>query len=487
MNEMNLQPASVFKCFAQVNRIPRPSKHEEQMIDFLLSFGKGLNLETMRDEVGNVVIRKPATPGMEDRKTIVLQSHMDMVCEKNRDVSFDFSKDAIQTYVDGEWMKARGTTLGADDGIGIAMEMALLQSTDIAHGPLECVFTRDEETGLTGAEGMKPDFIKGRLMVNLDSEDEGQIFVSCAGGCRTLAQFDYTEEPLPEGFFTFSLSIKGLTGGHSGDDIEKKRANANKLLARFLYLCLQKYDLRLIDIQAGGLHNAIPREAWCLCAVPMKDKEQITVDWNIFQADVEEEYSVTEKTRVFTLQSEETPPKGVGGSLDCGPRLIKALQAVDNGVYAICQDLDLVETSSNLASIHKVPATKTIDVNSSQRSSILSARINMANTFAAVFELAGARVDIGEGYPGWKMNPDSEILRIAVEQYKKLFGKNPIVRGIHAGLECGLFSEKFPGMDMISTGPTLRGVHSPDEKLLIPTVQMVWDHLLAILKNAPRK
>lgn len=485
MNEMNLQPSDVFKCFAQVNQIPRPSKKEEQMIDFLLDFGKKLNLETRRDDAGNVIICKPATPGMEDRQTIVLQSHMDMVCEKNKDVDFDFTKDAIQTYVDGEWMKAKGTTLGADDGIGVAMEMALLESTDIKHGPLECVFTRDEETGLTGAEGMQSDFMSGRLLINLDSEDVGEIFVSCAGGCRTFAQFDYEEEVIPEGFFTFSLAIKGLTGGHSGDDIDKKRANANKLLARFLYLSQQKYDLRLVDIQAGGLHNAIPREAWCLCAIPTKYKESVTVDWNLFQADVEEEYSVTEKSMRFILESET--PAATAINKDCSQRLIKALQAVDNGVYAVCQDLDLVETSSNLASIHKVPETKTIDVNSSQRSSIYSARINMANTFAAVFELAGAKVDIGEGYPGWKMNPNSEILRIAVEQHKKLFKKEPIVRGIHAGLECGLFSEKFPGMDMISMGPTLRGVHSPDEKLHIPTVQMVWDHLLAILENAPKK
>lgn len=483
MDKIALQPQSVFKCFAQVNQIPRPSKQEEKMIEFLLDFGKKLGLDTKRDETGNVIIRKPATPGMEDRQTIVLQSHMDMVCEKNRDLEFDFTKDAIQTYIDGEWMKAKGTTLGADDGIGVAMEMAILEANDIEHGPIECVFTRDEETGLTGAEGMKSDFMTGRLLVNLDSEDEGEIFVSCAGGCRTLAQFDYTEEPLPAGFFAFSLSIKGLTGGHSGDDIEKKRANANKLLARFLYVSQQKYDLRLIDIQAGGLHNAIPREAWCLCAVPAKDKESITVDWNLYQADVAEEYSVTEKTMVFTLESAEGGP---AIKKEVSEKLIKALQAVDNGVYAYCQDLPLIETSSNLANIRKKPDTKTIDILSSQRSSIYSARVNMANTVAAAFELAGAKVDIGEGYPGWKMNPNSEILRIAVEQYKRLFRKEPVVRGIHAGLECGLFSEKFPGMDMISMGPTLRGVHSPDEKLLIPTVQMVWDHLLAILKNAPK-
>jgi len=483
MDKIALQPQSVFKCFAQVNQIPRPSKQEEKMIEFLLDFGKKLGLDTRRDEAGNVIIRKPATPGMEDRQTIVLQSHMDMVCEKNRDLEFDFTKDAIQTYIDGEWMKAKGTTLGADDGIGVAMEMAILEANDIEHGPLECVFTRDEETGLTGAEGMQSDFMSGRLLVNLDSEDEGEIFVSCAGGCRTLAQFDYEDEALPAGYFPFSLSIKGLTGGHSGDDIEKKRANANKLLVRFLYMSQKKYDLRLIDIQAGGLHNAIPREAWCLCAVPAKDKESITVDWNLYQADVCEEYSVTEKTMVFTLESAEGGP---AINKEVSDKLIKALQAVDNGVFAYCQDLPLIETSSNLANIRKKPETKTIDILSSQRSSIYSARVNMANTVAAAFELAGAKVDIGEGYPGWKMNPNSEILRIAVEQYKKLFKKEPVVRGIHAGLECGLFSEKFPGMDMISMGPTLRGVHSPDEKLLIPTVQMVWDHLLAILKNAPK-
>ena len=455
------------------------------MIDFLMQYGQNLGLETVKDDTGNVIIRKPATPGMENRKTLILQSHMDMVCEKNNDVEFDFLNDAIQTYIDGEWMKAKGTTLGADDGMGVAMQMAVLSSTDLVHGPIECVFTRDEETGLTGAFGMQPGFMSGDMLVNLDSEDEGEIFVSCAGGCRTLAKLPYTPEPTPAGLFFFSLRVKGLCGGHSGDDIDKKRANANKILARFLYLSMKKYDLRLADIQAGGLHNAIPREAGCLCAIPMKDKEQIRIDWNLFQADVEEEYSVTEKTMEFLLESEEPTATLIDKVATC--KLITALQAVDNGVFAICQDIALVETSSNLASIHMIPETQTIDITSSQRSSIYSARVNMANTFAAVFELAGAQVDIGEGYPGWKMNPKSEILKIAVEQYKRLFGKEPKVRGIHAGLECGLFSEKYPGMDMISMGPTLRGVHSPDERLLIPTVQMVWDHLLAIMLNMPEK
>ena len=485
MTEIELKPKRVFDCFAKVNTVPRPSKKEEQMISFLIDFGKKLGLETDCDEVGNVIIRKPATPGMENRRILILQSHMDMVCEKNKDVDFDFNKDAIQTYVDGEWLKAKGTTLGADDGIGVAMQMALLESTDIEHGPLECVFTRDEETGLTGAFGMGNDFMKGRLMVNLDSEDEGQIFVSCAGGCRTLVEMPFQLEALPQNFFTFSLCIKGLTGGHSGDDIIKSRANANKLLARFLYLSQKKYDLRLIDIQAGGLHNAIPREASCLCAIPMKDKEQIRVDWNLYAADVEEEYSVTEKSMEFILSSEDVASQAI--DKESSTKFITALQAVDNGVFAICQDIDLVETSSNLASIHMKPEKNVIEVISSQRSSIYSARVNMANTIAAVFELAGAKVDIGEGYPGWKMNPKSEILRVAVDQYRKLMNKEPLVLGIHAGLECGLFSEKYPGMDMISVGPTMRGVHSPDEKLLIPTVQIVWDWLLAILKNIPEE
>ena len=477
----SLKPASVFECFAQVNQVPRPSKREEKMIEFLLNYGKSLSLPTRRDEAGNVIITKPATPGMEGRPTVILQSHMDMVCEKNADVQFDFDKDAIQTYVDGEWMRAKGTTLGADDGIGVAMEMAILAATDIKHGPLECVFTRDEETGLTGAEGMKDDFMTGQYLINLDSEDEGEIFVSCAGGCRTTATFTYEEKATPENQFFTELCIKGLTGGHSGDDIDKKRANANKLLARFLYQELKKMPILIADIQAGGLHNAIPREARAIIAVPTGTKELLRADWNIYAAEVEEEYRVTEPTIEFLMESAEATPTVVDRST-CD-RLIYALQGVFNGVFAMSQDIALVETSSNLASIHMVPERHTIEINSSQRSSILSARHNVANTFEAVFQLAGADTETGEGYPGWKPNPDSHLLKVAVAEYKRIFGKEPVVRGIHAGLECGLFSEKYPHLDMVSFGPTLRGVHSPDEKLLIPTVQMVWDHLLAILEN----
>ena len=480
MEKIQLKPAHVFEMFARINAIPRPSKREEKMISFLKDFGESLGLETKVDETGNVLIRKPATPGMEQKPTVILQSHMDMVCEKNNDVDFDFDTDAIQTYVDGEWMKAKGTTLGADDGIGCAMEMAILADNTIKHGPLECVFTRDEETGLTGAEGMQPGFMTGQMLINLDSEDEGELFVSCAGGCRTTATFRFTPEAAPADAFFLQLTIKGLTGGHSGDDIEKKRANANKLLARYLYDGMKAWGLRLSDIQAGGLHNAIPREAACLVRIPNKYKEQARVKWNIFAAEVQEEFCTTEPTMEFLLESAEPAATVLPADVNC--RLISALQAVDNGVYAMSQDIALVETSSNLASIRQTEPG-VIFINSSQRSSLMSNRHNMAHTVAAVFELAGAEVEIGEGYPGWAMNPKSEILRIAREQYVRLFQKEPVVRGIHAGLECGLFSEKYPGLDMVSFGPTLRGLHSPDERLLIPTVDMVWRHLLAILEN----
>ena len=480
MSKIELKPASVFACFAEVNKVPRPSKKEDRMMEYLLDFGKGLGLDSQRDECGNVIIRKPATPGMEDKPVVILQSHMDMVCEPS-DGSFDFEHNPIETIVEGEWMRANGTTLGADDGIGVAMQMAILQADDVEHGPIECVFTRDEETGLTGAFEMKPGFMSGRYLINLDSEDEGQIFVSCAGGCRTQAIFDYEPTPVPEGLFYARLRVEKLTGGHSGDDIEKKRANANKLLMRFLYGVMKKTELHLIDVQSGGLHNAIPAKGEVTIAVPASWKHDLTVEWNLFVADVEQEYEVTEPAMHFDLES--TDPAAMMVDDDTARRLITACQAVDNGVFAVCQSIDLVETSSNLASIHLVPEKKEIQLNSSQRSSLMSARHNMSNTIQACFELAGARVEVGEGYPGWAMNPNSQLLRVAVEQYRTLFGKEPLVRGIHAGLECGLFSEKYPGLDMVSFGPTLRGVHSVTEKLHIPSVQKVWDHLLAILKN----
>ena len=481
MNKNELKPARVFEQFAKINEIPRPSKHEEQMIEYLRSFGESRGLETLVDETGNVIIRKPATPGYENKETIILQSHMDMVCEKLVDVDFDFNKDAIQTYIDGEWLCAKGTTLGADDGIGCAIELAILDSDDIEHGPLECVFTRDEETGLTGAEGMKSGFMKGDMLINLDSEDEGQIFVSCAGGRNTTASFHFEREAAPEGWFFVKASLKGLTGGHSGDDINKKRANALKVLARFLYQTQERYGLRLVSFNAGKLHNAIPRDGIIVFGVPFDKKEDVRVDWNVFTSLVEEEYHVTEKNMQFDMESADAAPVL---PQNVSTKIVQALQAVDNGVFAMCQDEEiswLVETSNNVASVET--KENEIKVVASQRSNVMSALDNQAATIKAVFQLAGAEVVQGEGYPAWKMNPNSKMTALAVESYKKLFGKAPKVLGIHAGLECGLFSEKYPNLDMVSFGPTLRGVHSPDERLLIPTVQMVWDHLLDILKN----
>ena len=483
MSNVELKPARVFEQFAKINQIPRPSKREEKMIEYLKEFGKSHGLETVVDETGNVLIRKPATPGHENRKTVILQSHMDMVCDKLVDIEFDFDKDAIQTYVDGEWLRAKGTTLGADDGIGCAIELAVLDSDDIEHGPIECVFTRDEETQLTGAIGMKSGFMNGDYLINLDSEDEGQFFVSCAGGRSTIATFSVEREEAPAGYFFMETAVKGLVGGHSGDDINKKRANAIKLLTRFIYAEMQKTDVRLVSFNSGKLHNAIPRDGKVVFAVPAADKEMVKADFNIFVAKVKDEFHVTDTAMEFALTSTDAAAvitKAVGDNI------IFALQAVDNGVFAMCQDeaLDwLVETSSNVAAVKTTD--NEVEVLSSQRSCVMSNLDNMCNTVAAAYRLAGAKVITTDGYPAWKMNPHSKLVDITAETYRKLFGKEPKVLGIHAGLECGLFSERYPNLDMVSFGPTLRYVHTPDERLLIPTVQMVWDHLLEILKNIP--
>jgi dipeptidase D len=485
MDKSNLKPACVFEQFAAINKVPRPSKHEEKVIDYLKNWGESHNLDTHVDETGNVIIRKAATKGMENKKTIILQSHMDMVCDKLVDVDFDFHNDAIQTYVEGDWMHAKGTTLGADDGIGVAIELAILASDDIEHGPIECVFTRDEETGLTGAQGMKAGFMTGDYLINLDSEDEGQIFVSCAGGKNTEATFSFARENASADDFFMLASLKGLNGGHSGDDINKKRANAIKVLARFLYNENEKYGVRLASFNSGKMHNAIPRDGKVVFAVKNEFKENVKADWNVFQTEVEDEFHVTDTNMVFALESTDAQavlPKAVSDNF------IRAIQAVDNGILTMCQDEALawmVETSSNIASI--ATSEDKIEIVSSQRSNVMSNLDNMANSIKACFQLAGAEVRQGDGYPAWKMNPDSKLTKIAVDTYKQLFNKEPKVLGIHAGLECGLFSLRYPNLDMISFGPTLRNVHTPDECLYIPTVQMVWDHLLAILKNVPEK
>ncbi len=483
MSELKLQPKAVFDCFAEINKIPRPSHKEQKMGAFLVDFGKKHGLETLQDSTGNVLIRKPATKGMENLKTTVLQSHMDMVCEKEAGLNFDFEKDAIQTYIDGDWLKAKGTTLGADDGIGVAMQLAILADDTIQHGPLECLFTVCEEEGLNGAMGLEAGFMKADYLINLDSEDEGLIFVSCAGGANTKATFNVDLEDTPANQFFFKIQISGLTGGHSGDDIEKKRANANKLLARLLE-AFKKYDIRTADIQSGGLHNAIPRDGYAVACVPTQFKENLRVDFNVMTAEFEEEFSATEQNMRFKLESTQPTAKVIDKT--SGNNLITALVSVPNGVLAMDQNIpDFVETSSNLASIHL--NKDKVNIVTSQRSNIMSARKNASAMVRGVFSLAGADAETGEGYPGWKLDPNSPLLSITVEAYKRLFAKDPEIRAIHAGLECGLFSLKYPHVDMVSFGPTLRGVHSPEERLLIPTVQKVWEHLLETLKNIPAK
>lgn len=485
MEKIELKPASVFEHFAQINKIPRPSKHEEKMIEYLKNFGEARNLETIVDETGNVVIRKKASKGYENKKTLILQSHMDMVCEKLVDKEINFEEDPIETYVDGEWLKAKGTTLGADDGIGCAMQLAVLDDDSLEHGPIECVFTRDEETGLTGASGMKEGFMTGDMLINLDSEDEGQFFISCAGGMTTVATFNIEREEAPENYFFLKLSLQGLHGGHSGDDINKKFANGIKLLTRFIYIINEKYGVKLVSFNSGRMHNAIPRDGVVIFAVPAQYKENVSVDLNVFTAEVEAEFHVTEKEIKFSLESTD---KGFVIKEPVNTKFIQALQAIDNGVMAMCQDEALawmVETSSNVASVNTTESD--IKIVASQRSNVMSNLNNMGNTIKALFELAGAEVTQGDKYPAWQMKQDSKLTQIVVDTYKNLFNKEPLVIGIHAGLECGLFSEKYPHLDMVSMGPTLRGVHSPEERLLIPTVLMVWDHLLEIMKNVPEK
>ncbi|MDM8304913.1 aminoacyl-histidine dipeptidase [Phocaeicola salanitronis] len=484
MEKKDLKPGIVFHYFEEVCQVPRPSKKEDKIRAYLLDFAEKHGLSAKSDEAGNVLITKPATVGKEHLKTVILQSHMDMVCEKNKDTQHNFETDPIETYIDGEWLRAKGTTLGADNGIGVATELAILASDEIEHGPIQCLFTVDEETGLTGAFALKEGFMEGDILINLDSEDEGELFIGCAGGAGTTAMFPCTMTAAPEGYFFFRVAVKGLTGGHSGDDINKNRANANKLLNRYLVQLMQKYDLRLCEIDGGNLHNAIPREAHAVCAVPMKDKESVRVDLNVYLSEIENEYAVTEPNLELELESESPRAEVMDG--EQMKRFLLSIYAVHNGVYAMSQDIaGLVETSSNLASVKQGEGY--IKVVTSQRSSILSSRVDMSQMVSAAFVLGGASVETGDGYPGWKPNPSSEILHIAVESYKRLFGVEPKVKAIHAGLECGLFLEKYPSLDMVSFGPTLRGVHSPDERMLIPTVDKFWRHLLDVLVHIPAK
>ncbi len=478
----DLEPQSVWHYFSQICEVPRPSKREDKIISYLMDFAAGQGLEAERDKIGNVLIKKPATKGFEGLKTVVLQSHMDMVGEKNSDVQHDFYNDPIVPLLAGEWVKATGTTLGADDGIGMAAELALLASKDIPHGPLEALFTVDEETGLTGAFNLQEGFFKGRILLNLDSEDEGELFIGCAGGIDTLAWFDPVFDPVPEEVVGIEIKVAGLKGGHSGDEIHKGLGNANKILVRFLWSLARQYQFSLAHIEGGNLRNAIAREAYALGVIPTRFKEEVRVAVNLLSHDVEQELRYADPDVRLTLGSAALPAKIF--STDFQSSLLNALYGCPHGVLAMSHEIkDLVETSTNLASVSQDQGR--ILVTTSQRSSVESAKKDVANGVRSVFEQAGARVEHSDGYPGWEPDMNSPILDIAVASYQRLFNTSLQVKAIHAGLECGLFLQKYPGMDMISIGPTIKGAHSPDERLKIDTVKKFWDHLLDILKNIP--
>lgn len=481
MNDiLQLKPERVWYYFNEICKIPRPSKKEEKITAWLVEFGKAQGLETLTDEVGNVLIRKPASPDKEKSKIVVLQSHTDMVCEKNASTNHDFDKDPIQPVIDGEWIKAKGTTLGADDGIGIAAQLAVLEAKDILHGPVECLFTVDEETGLTGAFALKPDFVKGRVLLNLDSEDEGQLFIGCAGGKDTTVSFNFKKEKTPDLHIAFKISVTGLKGGHSGDDINKGLGNAVKIINRFLWNAIEKYSIRISKIDGGNLRNAIAREAFAYFVIPESSKKDVLNYVVEYNNAVKDELKVTEPDLKFTIESAEKSEFVIDS--DTQMRLLNSLYACPHGVIAMTADMPgLVETSTNLASV------KTLDnkilVQTSQRSSVESSKDDIASMVESVFRLAGADVSHGEGYPGWKPNLNSELVKVMRKTYQKLFNREPLVLAIHAGLECGVIGEKYQGMDMISFGPTLRGVHSPDERINIESVEMFWKLLIEVLKE----
>jgi dipeptidase D len=481
MNPFNqLEPALVWKYFDEIRQVPRPSKRESKIVAYLQQTGKSLGLETETDEAGNVVIRKKATKGKENKPTVILQSHMDMVCEKNNDVQHDFDHDPIEVYIEDHWVKAKGTTLGADNGIGMAASLAVLASDNIAHGPLECLFTVDEETGLTGAAALKPNMLQGNILLNLDSEDDGELFIGCAGGVDTLAFLPYRAEQIPANYFWCNVEVKGLTGGHSGDDIDKGYGNANKILNRFLWQETKKTALRIVEINGGNLRNAIPREAKATIGVPNAFKETLRVDFNLFAATIENELGHKEPTMQFELNSETIPQHVIDEASQHA--LLNALYACPHGVMRMSDAIPgLVETSTNLASIKM--NQKEIIITTSQRSAIDSAKHDVASMVESVFTLAGASVQHSDGYPGWEPNPNSPIVALTVETYQKLFGEKPHVRAIHAGLECGLFLQKYPHWDMVSFGPTIRGVHSPSERLDIHSTQRFWKLLTALLES----
>ncbi len=479
-----LEPMVVWNHFHALTQIPRPSKNEAEVIAYMKKFGEGLRLETIVDEVGNVIIKKPATPGMENRKTVVMQGHLDMVPQKNSDKQFDFGKDPIETLINGDWVTADGTTLGADNGIGVAAAMAVLESKELVHGPVEALFTIDEETGMTGAFGLKPGLLSADILLNMDSEDEGELYVGCAGGIDVSATKKYTPEAAPADHVAYQVHVKGLKGGHSGMDIPLGRANSNKVLFRFLMQAEWDLKIRLASAEGGDLRNAIPRESLAVVTVPAVSAgafEKMVTD---YQSIYRREFKETEPHLEFTCKKTDLPAKVV--PVEDQRKFIRAVFACPNGVQRMSQSMKgLVETSNNLA-IVKVKDGEFIALNLT-RSSVDSAKDATAWKIAAVFHLIDARVELTGAYPGWKPNMDSPILKVCQEVYQKEFGKIPEIKAIHAGLECGLLGGVYPNLDMISFGPTIRFPHSPDEKVEIKSVKKFWDYLVAVLANIPSK
>ncbi|MCX6222854.1 MAG: aminoacyl-histidine dipeptidase [Bacteroidia bacterium] len=481
---INLEPKAVWGNFYQLTQVPRPSKHEEKIQDFMLKYGKSLGLETEKDAVGNVVIRKPATPGMENRKGIVMQGHLDMVPQKNNDTKHDFEKDPIDAWIDGEWVKARGTTLGADNGMGVAAAMTVLASKTLVHGPVEALFTCDEETGMTGAFGLQAGWLKGDILLNMDSEDEGELYVGCAGGVNGNIEFEYDEMIVPKGYSSYKLIIKGLKGGHSGLDINLGRGNANKLMVRFLKHAIQEMDVRLAEVNGGGMRNAIPRECYAIVVVPTESIADFIAAVAKYENIYKAELKISEPNLNFAAEECAKPKSLIDERVQ--DDMIDSVYACPNGMIRMSDSMPgLVETSTNLATVKSENGV--ISVKCLLRSSVDSAKDDLCEQVESVFSLAGGMVRFDGGYPGWKPNMDSAILKQMQKIYENKFGKVPEVKAIHAGLECGILGANYPHWDMISFGPTMRFPHSPDEKVNIPTVAKFWDFLVETLKNVPLK
>ncbi len=483
MNEeiRNLEPKELWNKFADLNAVPRPSKKEERVIAFMKEFGKKLGLETLEDEVGNVIVRKPATKGMEDRKMVVLQSHLDMVHQKNNDTNFDFDKQGIEMKVDGDWVRAKGTTLGADNGLGVATIMAILESDSIEHPAIEALFTIDEETGMTGAKGLKGGLLKGDILLNLDTEEDDEIGVGCAGGVDVTATGTYTEEDAPANAVSYTLTVKGLQGGHSGMDIIKGLGNANKLMNRLLFAT--KDFMQLAKLEGGSLRNAIPRESGAQLMVTSEDKFLSEIEK--LKTAISEEYKTLEPNLSITAEKSNSASKKVMSAKD-QKKFLNALYAAHNGVYRMSPAIeDLVETSNNIAKVSV--EEESINIQCLTRSSVESSKDDLANALTAVFQLAGYDVKLAGEYPGWAPNMDSPILKVLDSLYQKMNGEKAEVAACHAGLECGILGKNYPEMDMISFGPTIKGAHSPDERASISSAQKYWKFVLEILKNIPKK